>query len=580
MADTAGTRTEIIAIASGKGGTGKTLFGACLGFALTYSGHRTLLVDGDLATYGQSLFLLGPNGKTAIQKMTAESTWRALLEGAVSTPQPAKIDRDLKGDPSQHGVRYEALIADLGIYGDRLRGGRRPGLERARYRTTVGEYFDRLRAAGEFDYVLIDTRGGFTFESTDLCALADSFIIVTDADYTSFYQDRNLLSLVSDAAKELERRPLLRSIVVNRATEEDERSFRLELTREFPILFEQTHAIPLDIEVFKAYKTQAMPLVSVPASHFCHAMLGAFAEILSIVTAEWPRERVTRWNELVDAVSKAIEERNAEAETEQRKRSARLDELERLSRQSKEAEETIARLQRELERVEAAHARELERVEKLHRAPPETAPPDVAANGPESPRTKQAASWFSVERLGLVAFAALLIGYLALVWYPRQAFDRKVARLYERTAPVEMRVELLGELFGAGHRDFKELHLEGAQLGGLRLAGANLQRVDFTGADLREADLQDAVLREANLRDVDLRSAQLRRADLTGAKLDGADLSGADLSDADLDRASLVETSLRGADLRGASVATESLAYALLDAATRLPVELEGPAAE
>jgi len=54
------TRTEIIAVASGKGGTGKTIILASLGYALQQSGHRVLFVDADTATDGLSLFLLGP----------------------------------------------------------------------------------------------------------------------------------------------------------------------------------------------------------------------------------------------------------------------------------------------------------------------------------------------------------------------------------------------------------------------------------------------------------------------------------------------------------------------------------------
>jgi cellulose biosynthesis protein BcsQ len=55
-------QTEIIVTASGKGGTGKTLLLASLGYALQRSGHKVLFVDADTATDGLSLFLLGPRG--------------------------------------------------------------------------------------------------------------------------------------------------------------------------------------------------------------------------------------------------------------------------------------------------------------------------------------------------------------------------------------------------------------------------------------------------------------------------------------------------------------------------------------
>ena len=50
---------RIISIQSGKGGTGKTLITASIGFLLAHCGHRTLLVDSDLITRGLSFFLMG-----------------------------------------------------------------------------------------------------------------------------------------------------------------------------------------------------------------------------------------------------------------------------------------------------------------------------------------------------------------------------------------------------------------------------------------------------------------------------------------------------------------------------------------
>ena len=94
------------------------------------------------------------------------------------------------------------------------------------YQTVLDTLFENLRSSGEFDYVIVDTRGGFAFESADTCAFADSFLIVTEADYTSFYQDRNLVRRINDAAKHNERRPILRGIFVNKATEGDEPLFR------------------------------------------------------------------------------------------------------------------------------------------------------------------------------------------------------------------------------------------------------------------------------------------------------------------------------------------------------------------
>src|SRR5438445_9676933 len=47
-ADAALGKSNIIAVASGKGGVGKTWFSITLAHALAKAGHRTLLFDGDL----------------------------------------------------------------------------------------------------------------------------------------------------------------------------------------------------------------------------------------------------------------------------------------------------------------------------------------------------------------------------------------------------------------------------------------------------------------------------------------------------------------------------------------------------
>lgn len=314
MTERAANPPEIIAIASGKGGTGKTLIAACLGYALTRAGHRVLLVDADPGTDGLSLLLLGPRGIQYATSFGSENTFRGVLETFAKTGQlsfaPRRIERSGDGD---HGVAYTALISGKGLYGEVAIDAAStvvPDLTRARFREALIALFGALRAQRDYDYVVVDTRGGFAFESTDVCAAADSFILVTDPDYTSFHQDRNLVAHISAAAKAMSTKTVLRAAIVNRAVDGDEKSFRLELEKEFPIRFTDTFAIPLDLDALKAYRVQQMPYTRAPGSGFAFATLDAFADILQVVTAQWPRERVEAWNALVREVSKAIEAAN------------------------------------------------------------------------------------------------------------------------------------------------------------------------------------------------------------------------------------------------------------------------------
>ena len=247
--------SEIIAIASGKGGTGKTLIAVCLGYLLTRVGHRTLLVDADPATDGLSLFLLGPKGLKEVDRIRPENTFRGVLEGGTEGPGRFKPRTIYRTGEDDHALEYQALVSGgRAIYGDpegRVTDYAVPRLSRAKFRSVIQGLFTRCKEIGpdndpekKFDYIVVDTRGGFSFESTDVCALADSFIVVTEADHTSFYQDRNLVDRIKAAAPKAGKRPLLRGIIVNKAIEGKEENFRHLLEKEFDIRFDDTYPLP------------------------------------------------------------------------------------------------------------------------------------------------------------------------------------------------------------------------------------------------------------------------------------------------------------------------------------------------
>src|SRR5947209_778736 len=99
---TSGTRPpEIIAVTSGKGGTGKTIVSACLGYALIRAEQRVLMIDADTATDGLSLFLLGPQGARQQRSFAFENTFSAVLgaNGSDAPPiEPRVIHRSAADD--------------------------------------------------------------------------------------------------------------------------------------------------------------------------------------------------------------------------------------------------------------------------------------------------------------------------------------------------------------------------------------------------------------------------------------------------------------------------------------------------
>jgi cellulose biosynthesis protein BcsQ len=375
---------EIIAFASGKGGTGKTLMVSCLAYALVRAGQRVLVIDGDPATDGISLFLLGKQGFRQVSSFEDVNTFSGCLHIFRKTKQivcePRRIHRSESHDLGGHGVSYDAIISRKGLYGDVGREGDVtsvvPDLDQDTFRTAIDELFRMLKVSDKYDYVLVDTRGGFAFETTDVCALADSFIVITEPDYTSFYQDRNLVKRISTAAAATKTRPLLRAIIVNKATEgyqegetidlnKLESSFRLELTKEFPLGFEHTYPVPADFEALKAYKTQRIPYLACPGSLFSFATLSAFGDILQIVTSRWTDQQVSDWNVLVDAVSKAIADRNARASTEKNEQVKKETEVKELRELVIAQRTQIDQFQHEREEVERRYERELARSHTL-----------------------------------------------------------------------------------------------------------------------------------------------------------------------------------------------------------------------
>ncbi|MGD1210006.1 MAG: ParA family protein [Candidatus Acidiferrales bacterium] len=157
---------EIIAFASGKGGTGKTLMASCLGYSLTRAGHRVLMVDGDPATDGLSLFLLGRDGTQHIGSFEELNTFSGILrhfaEGGKISFEPRRINRTESNESGGHGISYQAVISSKALYGDEQLLTKRlavPDLEQEVFEKAVRLFFQELRESRAYDYVIVDTGG-------------------------------------------------------------------------------------------------------------------------------------------------------------------------------------------------------------------------------------------------------------------------------------------------------------------------------------------------------------------------------------------------------------------------------------
>jgi flagellar biosynthesis protein FlhG len=147
---------RVIAIASGKGGAGKTNVSVNLAVALARLGRRTMLVDGDVGLANADI-LLGMEGKYSIADVAAKE--RDLAEVACSGPA---------------GVMLVPGHSGLGMGGG-LGESARAGLA------------DAFRPyARDVDDVIVDTGGGLAGDGLSLVAASDLVLVVLTTEPTSF----------------------------------------------------------------------------------------------------------------------------------------------------------------------------------------------------------------------------------------------------------------------------------------------------------------------------------------------------------------------------------------------------------
>ncbi len=323
---------EVITVASGKGGTGKTLLLVSLGYALLKSGHRVLFVDFDLATEGLSHFILGENGVRAIQSFDASNTVSGYVLASEADQNTGVHPRTInRGEKSDQEIIYEAIISGRGIYGDDVDklqddDGVSPSKKRKDHQTICKEFFDELRSL-DYDYILVDTRGGFGILTTAACALSDSYFLVTEPTSASLYQNRKLQDQILEESDRIGKLPMLRGAIVNKAVrdiepqiskngnelvfdpDEVERRFRSDLAQELAIEIADTYAIPSDLAAIETYAFQRIPFSHARGSIFALTTIDAFSGMMSTVTVEWPMDRLIKWNGLVDDMKTATKEK-------------------------------------------------------------------------------------------------------------------------------------------------------------------------------------------------------------------------------------------------------------------------------
>jgi len=176
-----------LAIASGKGGVGKTTVAVNLAVAFARLGHRVSLVDADFGLGNVDVFLGLTPERHIGQLLSGDATLDELL---VTGPAGVKIL------PASSGLRELTALtpAQLAI---------------------ITDTFFRLRSS--FDYLLIDTAAGISDTVIDTMLLADRVIVVTSVEPAAIVDAYATVKVLNHASPDMEI-----GIVVNSVRSSDE----------------------------------------------------------------------------------------------------------------------------------------------------------------------------------------------------------------------------------------------------------------------------------------------------------------------------------------------------------------------
>lgn len=165
-----GAPAQVVAVASGKGGVGKTALVASLAVASARGGRRVLAVDGDLGLANLDLAFGIRPARTLLHVLQGECSVDDII-----VPAPGNVSVL----PAGHG-RFE--LANMSA-------------------TEQQRLFDAMdHVADRFDLVLIDTGAGIAMNSLALAGAAQHVLLVATPDPTSMVDAYGFVKVLSSRA--------------------------------------------------------------------------------------------------------------------------------------------------------------------------------------------------------------------------------------------------------------------------------------------------------------------------------------------------------------------------------------------
>ncbi|SFK16717.1 flagellar biosynthesis protein FlhG [Sphingomonas sp. NFR04] len=178
-------RGKILAVVSGKGGSGKTMLAVSLAQGLAIADRTVMLVDADFATGGLSYYLTFRefgNSRVGISD---------LLDHYESVPPLETWAAQKSFDDLEYDSLWMSNIR-LAPIGDQRRFSTAD-------RSPLEAIADIIRQAADLaDIVIVDCRGGIDIESLGVCQLSDEILIVVETDTTSIRTSQHLIEVLAE----------------------------------------------------------------------------------------------------------------------------------------------------------------------------------------------------------------------------------------------------------------------------------------------------------------------------------------------------------------------------------------------
>jgi flagellar biosynthesis protein FlhG len=248
------SRARIVAVTSGKGGVGKSMLTANLAVILAQAGKKVLAVDADL----------GLSNLDVIFNAYGRFNLSHVLDGQASF--------------------RDCIVQSEGV--SLLSGGSGIGrLAHLTYRERLAVLEGLVKAAHEYDYVLVDTGAGISSSTMSFVLSADESIVVTTPEPTAM-TDAYALIKTAAARKPQGNMKLLVNMARDRAEGLRTAEKMCLITRQFlSFHLDSCGCIPQDDAVPRSVRERKPFVIAHPASRASYAVKEAAGKIFSAYAA-------------------------------------------------------------------------------------------------------------------------------------------------------------------------------------------------------------------------------------------------------------------------------------------------------